>query len=219
MLYNYVKQDFIDVNKFSRPGVLRESTTHIVMHYTANPGASDEGHQLYFDGLKKQSALDKAPDVYASAHIFVDKDSATEIVPLNEKAYHASAANAYSIGIEMCIEKDGSFHPDMLKRTVKIVAELCKMYTLDPEKAIIRHYDVTGKACPLLWVQKPELYKQFIFDVKEELNKVLLDKDVAEFVLSVLSNYWQRMDGNDDVQSYTHHAANKIREAANIPTE
>ena len=69
---------------------------------------------------------------------FIDRKEAREIIPLNEVAYHANErkagpllsalkatapyypggnANLLTLGIEMCIEKDGSFHPDTVART------------------------------------------------------------------------------------------------------
>ena len=32
---------------------------------------------------------------------------------------------------------------------------------------IIRHYDVTGKECPLYYVRNPEAWEQFLADLKE----------------------------------------------------
>ena len=73
-------------------------------------------------------------------------------VPENEVAYHASDANSYSIGVEVC-------HPDWTgKPTQKAyeslvkLLEICKKYNLAPTQAIIRHYDVTGKTCPKYYV-------------------------------------------------------------------
>jgi N-acetylmuramoyl-L-alanine amidase CwlA len=216
MLYDYIVRDYIDVNPFSRVGTQRVKTTKIVMHYTANPGASDEGHKIYFNSLKDQNPNDNTPDRYASAHIFVDKDSATEIIPLGEVAYHASQANTYSIGIEMCQEKDGSFHPDMLKRTIKIVGELCKLYGLHPTLDVIRHYDVTGKLCPKPWVDTPSLFWDFKSDVLDYVNgdgDMKLDDNVTDYILAVLSYYWGLMDDYEDIQDYTHLVANKLRVA------
>jgi N-acetyl-anhydromuramyl-L-alanine amidase AmpD len=98
---------------------------------------------------------------YASAHIFVDQGDAVLIIPLEEMAYHASQANPYSIGVEMCIEKDGTFHSDTVRRGVAIVAELCKQYGLNPQRDVIRHYDVTGKICPKPYVDEPEAWEAF----------------------------------------------------------
>jgi N-acetylmuramoyl-L-alanine amidase len=155
------KNDFVIKNKFSRPGLLLKGVKKIVLHWTATPGATDEREKLFFDGV------DGGGGRYASAHLFVDSDSATCMIPLNEVAYHANDvyernkdgsayrgvkeiapnANYYSIGIEMCVEKDGTISSETIKRTVDVAAELCNMYKLT-ENDIVRHYDVTHKPCP-----------------------------------------------------------------------
>lgn len=172
---------FIKVNKYARSGKKLKSVRKIVMHYTANPGGTAENHYRYFNNLENN---------YASAHFFIDKDEALCIIPLNEMAYHANDtqrrnedgsswrgvkellpnANELSIGIEMCIERDYSLHPDMIKRTIEVVAELCKRYKLDPLKDIVRHRDVTYKNCPALWVKNPTQFEDFKKDVNELVN-------------------------------------------------
>lgn len=161
----------ISVNPFSRPGRKLRGISFIVWHYTANPGASAANHERYFESLKNQDTTDSNTDRYASAHIFVDRDSALEIIPLDEEAYHAGQAwyNMNSIGIELCIEKDGSFHPDTIARAVKIGAVLCKRFDLNPLTKTIRHYDVTGKICPKPWVENP---KDF-FDFKNRVSAAM----------------------------------------------
>ena len=39
---------------------------------------------------------------------------------------------------------------------VELTAWLCREFRLDPEEDVIRHYDVTGKLCPLYYVEHPE---------------------------------------------------------------
>jgi N-acetylmuramoyl-L-alanine amidase len=181
------KDKFIDVNGYARSGKKLKGVRKIVMHYTANNGASAENHYRYFNNLR---------DRYASAHFFVDKDEVICIIPLNEVAYHAGdvqqrnangtpyrgvkellpSANELSIGIEMCLEKDGSFHPDMLKRAKAVAVELCKRYKLDPMEDIVRHYDVTHKNCPAPWVKDSSKFEAF----KKDVNALLHPKKDVE---------------------------------------
>lgn len=174
-------EKFINVNQFSRPGKKLDGVKKIVVHYTANPGASAQNHYLYFGSLK---------DRYASAHLFVDKIEAINIIPLNEVAYHAGdiqkrnangtpyrgvkellpSANYLSIGVEMCIEKDGTFHPDTITRTEDVFVELCKKFNLDPMCDIVRHFDVTAKNCPAPWVKDEQQFTQFKQRVNAKLN-------------------------------------------------
>jgi N-acetylmuramoyl-L-alanine amidase len=151
------KVDYVIKNQFSRPGTKNNGVKGIVMHWTATPGASDTNEQAFFDGS------DGGGGRYASAHLFVDRDSATLTIPLDEVAYHANDhacrvsflapnANFTSIGIEMCVEKDGTIHAETVERSAQVAAELCRMYKLDPLTKIVRHFDVTGKNCPAPWV-------------------------------------------------------------------
>ncbi|WP_137743229.1 peptidoglycan recognition protein family protein [Robertmurraya siralis] len=163
---------FIKPNKFSRPQNKLTAVRKIVIHYTANNGATALNHYNYFNDLK---------DRYASAHIFADKKEAYCIIPLNEVAYHANDgsyrgiselkpnANFLSIGVEMCLEKNGTFHQDTIKRTEDILVELCKRYKLDPLKDIVRHYDITHKNCPAPWVKNPQHFIDFKKRVNEKL--------------------------------------------------
>ena len=179
------KTDYLQVNQYSRPGIklLGGTPKGIVMHWTATPGASDDNEVKFFDGS------DGGGGRYASAHIFVDRDSATLDIPLNEVAYHANehpckvkelaatasyyrngGANLTTIGVEMCVEKDGTIHADTIARTVDVVAELCKQFKLDPTKDIYRHYDITGKNCPAPWVADASKFADFKKRVDAEVN-------------------------------------------------
>lgn len=153
-----IKNDYIKINKFTRPGNKLTGVKGIVIHWTANPGASASNHQKYFNN--------GAGGRYASAHIFVDGKEVLCIIPLNEVAYAANEtgkskiakfngnfgypggnANGCTISVEMCVEKNGTISKVVENKTVEVVAELCKKYGLT-EKDVYRHYDVTGKSCP-----------------------------------------------------------------------
>ncbi|MEF3313517.1 N-acetylmuramoyl-L-alanine amidase [Paenibacillus sp. GYB004] len=150
------REELIPVNPFTRPGTPLRLVRNIIIHYTGNPGASAANHVIYFG-----KTLPATNERYASAHYFVDPGDAILIIPLDEQAYHASQANPYSIGVEMCIEPDGSFHLETVRRTVAIVAELCRRYELNPLRDVIRHYDVTGKHCPAPYIDDPGAWEEF----------------------------------------------------------
>ncbi|WP_438824982.1 peptidoglycan recognition protein family protein [Bacillus sp. JJ722] len=166
---------YVRINKYTRPGTKLGAVKKIVVHWTANPGAGALNHFKYFDGTAIASKR------YASAHIFVDRGEAYCIIPLNEVAYHANDgsyrgvsalkpnANLASIGVEMCVEKDGSIHSETVSRTTKIVAELCKLYKLEADD-IVRHYDVTRKSCPTPWVRSSAGFTSFKSTVKSMLS-------------------------------------------------
>ncbi|MBC6308101.1 hypothetical protein HCJ66_00910 [Listeria sp. FSL L7-1582] len=165
-----IKTEYIRVNPYSRPGIRLTNTNKIIMHYTANPGATAENHHNYFNNLR---------DRYASAHIFVDDKEAICIVPTNEVAYQANDvqkrvggkpyrgvpallnnANFKAIGVEMCIDKKGNITMATFNRAVDVVAELCKAHHLKATD-IVRHYDVTSKNCPAPWVKSPSEFTRF----------------------------------------------------------
>lgn len=176
------RNNFISMNKYTRPSIKLKEVRKIVLHWTGNPGASAESHQRYFNGTAIKNKT------YASAHIFVDSKEAICIIPLEEVAYHANDhyernssgavyrgipelepnANKLSIGVEMCVEKDGTISQATISRTVKVIAELCKMFKLNAND-IVRHYDITHKPCPKPFVDHVESFSVF----KEQVNAVL----------------------------------------------
>ncbi|MBA2876674.1 hypothetical protein [Thermaerobacillus caldiproteolyticus] len=64
------------------------------------------------------------------------------IIPLDEVAYRVNGALSrcsrvgderqfFSLGVEICIEKDGTFHPDAIARTEDVFVEFCKSLSWD----------------------------------------------------------------------------------------
>ncbi|MCZ4248212.1 N-acetylmuramoyl-L-alanine amidase [Bacillus amyloliquefaciens] len=184
------RNQYIDINKWTRPGIKSNGVKKLAVHYTANPGAPAANHYRYFgQTLPAQNRnLSEKKQTFASAHIFVDRTEAICIIPLNEVAYHANDvqqfvngqpyrgvaalkpnANFLSIGVELCIEKDGTFHPDTIARAEQVCAELCKMYKLNPINDIVRHYDITHKICPAPWVNNSQGFADFKARVKKRM--------------------------------------------------
>jgi N-acetylmuramoyl-L-alanine amidase len=177
------RNQYVHVNQYTRPGKKLQGVRKLIVHYTANPGATAANHFGYFD--KSAPAAKR----FASAHIFVDKTEAICIIPLDEVAYAAGdvqqrdkngnpyrgvpellpSANYLSISVELCIEKDGTFHADTIARAVDVFAELCATYKLDPSTDIVRHYDVTHKNCPAPWVADSSKFVEFKRKVAEKL--------------------------------------------------
>lgn len=166
------KEKFIGFNKYSRPMTRITAVRKIVIHYTANNGATAMGHYNYFKNLSGR---------YASAHFMVDKIEALLIIPLNEMTYQANDgstklipalrpnANLLSVGVEMCLEKNGSIHPETIRRTEDVVAELCRRYKLNPLTDVVRHYDITRKNCPAPWVANGSLFSAFKLRVNNKM--------------------------------------------------
>jgi hypothetical protein len=121
----------------------------------------------------------------------------------------------------MCVEKDGTIHPDTIDRTAKIVAEWCHIFNLTTDD-VYRHYDITGKNCPAPFVTFParwDEFKELVLLHYRGGDKLDMEKDAVDFILEVLGDYWKRMNGNKDAQDYTHYVANELRKATGRDAE
>ena len=163
-----IKEEFLTVNEYSRPGIELEQVKKIVVHYTGNPGATAQGNRDYFESLAEN------PVTSASSHFIIGLDGEIiQCVPLNEVAYASNEANSYSISIECCHPtEDGEFTTATYNQCVALVAELCNYYHLNPENDVIRHYDVTGKECPRFYVDNPDEWNMFLGFVKERTETI-----------------------------------------------
>jgi N-acetylmuramoyl-L-alanine amidase CwlA len=193
---NY-RKDHVQINQYSRPGDPLIQVQAIVVHYTANPYANAEDHQEYFDGA------DGGNYRYAGAHIFVDRFEAVETIPLNEVGYQANErkagpllsslrastsyypggnANLLTIGIEMCIEEDGSFHPDTIERTRIVIKRLQGQFPQlsDTKNRVVRHYDITGKICPKPFVDSPRAWNDFLDSIDKPVKTAAQIQDEKE---------------------------------------
>lgn len=134
----------------------RDNVLYIVIHYTAGKGDTAEAEGRYFQGAGRK----------ASAHFFIGQNgTVVKSVPLNYVAwsvggakysdcaktgggkYYGIITNSNSVSIELCdnYTKDPSeAQIKAVKKTVKYIKKYCKNV-----KGIYRHFDVTGKYCPL----------------------------------------------------------------------
>lgn len=159
---------------------------YIVVHYTANDGDTDEGNAKYFKGVHRN----------ASAHYFVDEDSATQVVKDSDTAWHCNDTQKYtnggaqykklcnndnSLGIELCSDKlNGKYiiTKETVKNAQELVYHLMKLHNI-PIENVIRHYDVSGKICPEPFVREPLKWKEFkegIMVIAAEEKKIIQSK-------------------------------------------
>ena len=136
---------------------------YIVMHYTANNGDTARNNCDYYH---------RVGGLQASAHYFVDEHGAMQSVRECDTAWHCGARaywhpecrNANSIGIEMCSRKraDGSYYikPETVVNAAALAREIMQRYGIDTDH-VLRHYDVTGKRCPMPWVDDPAQWVAF----------------------------------------------------------
>lgn len=136
---------------------------YIVMHYTANNGDTAQNNCDYYH---------RVGGLQASAHYFVDEYGAMQSVHEDDTAWHCGARaywhpecrNGNSIGIEMCSRKraDGSYYilPETVANAAALARDIMQRYGIDTDH-VLRHYDVTGKRCPMPWVDDPAQWDAF----------------------------------------------------------
>lgn len=168
LLGDEVIKNYLTPNEYSRPGKELKEVNAIVVHYVGNPGTTAAQNRSYFENLKDTHATS------ASSHYIIGMEGEIiQCVPLNEISYASNNRNKDTIAIECCHpDETGQFTTATYKSLVKLVAALCRTYNLDPETGIIRHYDVTGKYCPLYYVNHEDEWYGFKLDVKAELAAV-----------------------------------------------
>ena len=152
--------ELLTVNPYSRPGTALEKVNGIVIHYTANPGATAIANRNYFENLKDTHTTK------ASSHFVVGLEGEiVQCIPTAEIAYASNDRNSDKISIECCYKnEDGSFEQATYDSVIKLTAWLCAKFGLTSED-VIRHYDVTGKLCPLYYVEHEDAWAQFKKDV------------------------------------------------------
>ena len=166
VLPDYVEQDLLPVNDWSRPGTPLEEIRGVVIHYVGNPGTTARANRNYFASLASGEE-----GTYASSHFIVGLEGEViQCVPLTEIAYASNERNGDTVAIEVCHpDETGEFSDVSYWRTVELTAWLCSTFRLDPEEDVIRHYDVTGKLCPLYYVEHPEAWEDLLVDVEAKM--------------------------------------------------
>ena len=167
-----ITKELLTPNKYSRPQIPLKSVKKIAVHYIGSAGSTAKNNRDYFEGLKDQIPdktgkyclnkdgtymLYKGQRIalrWVSSHFIIGlSGEIVQCLPLDEWSYCTNQANGYSISIECCHpDANGKFTTATEQSLAELCAYLCKKYSLDPIKDIIRHYDVTGKQCPLWYV-------------------------------------------------------------------
>lgn len=155
----WVDVQIIDVNGSGRRGERLSGVNDIVIHYVGNPGTTAQQNHDFFD----------QPDTTVSAHFLVGLDGEIiQCIPLDEVSSASNDRNGDTISIEVCHpDATGQFNQKTYDSLVKLTAWLCDYCDIGRDH-VIRHYDVTGKLCPLYFVEHPEAWEQFLVDVKKE---------------------------------------------------
>lgn len=154
---DWVIQDLLPVNEYSRPGDALPQVNGVVVHYVGNPGTTAEQNRNYYANLAKTH------ETYVSSHFLIGMDGTIlQCVPLNEISYCSNSRNVDTIAIECCHpDETGQFTQETLNSLTRLLNWLIEIYDLAPED-ILRHYDVTGKECPRYFVQHPKEWETFL---------------------------------------------------------
>ena len=160
-----INVQLLSINEYSRPGIELSEVNGVVIHYTGNPGTTAMQNRNYFEGLAEKK------DTKASSHFIVGlSGEIIQCVPLNEIAYASNQRNADTISIECCINNEaGKFTDKTYDALVHLTAWLVGEYDLKISD-IIRHYDVTGKACPKYFVEHESAWEDFKLDVEKYID-------------------------------------------------
>lgn len=164
-LPDYVKEDLLPVNEYSRCGDKLKRVNAVVIHYVGNPNTTAWQNRSYFENLATSG------ETSASSNLIVGLEGeALLCVPLDEVAYCSNDRNYDTVSIEFCHPgADGKPNQATYDTLVKLTAWLCDLYGLDAREGVIRHYDVTGKQCPMYFVQNAAEWTQFQSDVAKAM--------------------------------------------------
>lgn len=168
---DWVKQEFIRKNIFSRPDVSRRKINNIVLHYVANPGSSAEGNRNYFDSLADQDS--QKGGTSTSSHFIVGLEGEViQCIPTNEIAYANAPRNEDTLSIEVCHPDDtGKYSDATYESVVRLTAWLCTQLKLKSSD-VVRHYDINGKLCPKYYVEHEEEWKQLRKDIDAAMKEL-----------------------------------------------
>lgn len=157
-----IDKQYLTISNYNRPGTRRPNTTAIACHYIGNPGTSAQANRNWFESLKNGKGTS------ASTHYIIGlAGEIIQMIPEEETSWCTNSANSYTISIEACHpDATGKFTDATYKSYVELCADICRRWGLDPEHGgLIRHYDVTRKACPKWFVDNPGAWEQFKRDV------------------------------------------------------
>lgn len=159
--------ELLTVNPYSRPGTETKKITGVVVHYTANPGATAMDNRNYFENLK-----DSHETKVSSNFVVGLEGEIVQCVPTWAEAYASNSRNIDTVSIECCHpDESGKFNDKTYQSMVELSAWLCLKFDLD-ENDVIRHYDVTGKDCPKYFVENEKAWERFRKDVGKQLDRL-----------------------------------------------
>lgn len=125
-----------------------------------------------------------------SANYFIDDKRIINTVDDKNGSWHCGddtghgrylngATNLNSLGLEMCVNRDGNYQK-AFNNTVDLTKYLMKKYNI-PSSRVVRHYDVSRKTCPLsMSGNNWERWKEF--------KRLISDKNYTQPVDNIVDN-------------------------------
>ena len=153
---DWIDVQYIDEGNPSRSGLKLDGINNIVVHYVGNPMTTAQQNRDYYNH----------EDSNVCSHFVVGMDGEIIMcIPLYERSAASNDRNHDTISIEVCHpDASGKFTDASYESLTKLIRWLLSDFHMKSDD-VIRHYDVTGKECPLYYVKNPELWEKF----REEL--------------------------------------------------
>lgn len=170
-------------------------------HNTGNthPTAGDEMHAKYFQNVED------ADQYYVGAHIFVDEDSLTQLIPLNEVVYHAGDGfgdgNRKTISVEICESKNY----EKCEHNGKLVLASLNMYYGGD---LFPHMKWNGKYCPRRILPRWDAFYKDVFDIVrgESMEYKKVDQKIDFFGREIEVKNVRLID------NFSHYTADNLRD-------
>lgn len=152
----WIDVQLIDIDGVARRGEKLEDVKDIVIHYVGNPASTAQQNRDYYN----------TPESEVSSHFVIGLEGEIiQCIPLYEKSSASNWRNNNTISIEVCHpDETGQFTQASYNSLIRLTSWLSNLCNLDTDQ-IIRHYDVTGKLCPLYFVEHKDKWEQFKKDV------------------------------------------------------
>jgi N-acetylmuramoyl-L-alanine amidase len=151
---------FVDVQLLeigtSRQGRELKAVKDIVIHYVGNPGTTAQQNRSFFGN----------EGTTVNSHFIIGLEGEIiQCVPIYERSVASNHRNKDTISIEVCHpDAGGKFNKATRDSLIKLTAWLCKTCKLGSNN-IIRHYDVTGKLCPIYYVENEDAWEELLKDI------------------------------------------------------
>ena len=184
-------------------GATKKTNAYIVIHWVGKVSTALANSEYFKNVYRK-----------ASAHYFVDDNFIYQSVEdsaiawhcgTNGTYFHKYARNSNSIGIEMCLSSTNTISKETIARTAELVKYLMEKYNI-PAENVIRHYDITHKKCPAIYVDNGKWNK---------LHKTLTES----FVVNTGTSYNKsEVEISSNATIYTNSAMKSIKIYGSVKT-